>query len=490
MLFLPFAALLGCQPFTALPADEAVETIDDDPVFAGDDDDDDDDDVTSGTTATPLRVHEGNPRYFDDGTGRAVLLVGANNGWELQDHGWSTEYTLDYPAYLDYLESYNLNFIRLWRVESALQSEDDTRLATPMPYRRMGPNFAHDGQLRYDLDQFDPAFFDRLRDRVEQAADRGIYVDLMLFERHSTFNHNGPLFPWRAHPFQRDNNVNGVDSDGNADGEGREYFLMPEQGGSASALAYQEAYIRKVLETVNGLDNVIVEICNECKPEASDWQAHMIAYTRQTMAELGTQYPIGFTGPGTYDNGSFPDFQVQLDSTADFVSPRDNAAYRNNPPANDGAKVIFADSDHIDPFGRDEVWVWKSFLRGLHPQALEAYQGVTEGPGVDPVRDEYVRQNMGYCLVFAQDFNLALATPHGELSSSGYALAQPGEEYVVWVPDGDPVDVDLTAVTGDIEPTWLDIYTGELRPEARVDGGQMSTFYSPFADHSVLLLVR
>jgi pantothenate kinase-related protein Tda10 len=33
-----------------------------------------------------------------------------------------------------------------------------------------------------DIDGFDAAFFDRVRDRVVRAGERGIYVDVMFFE--------------------------------------------------------------------------------------------------------------------------------------------------------------------------------------------------------------------------------------------------------------------------------------------------------------------
>ncbi|MCA9719258.1 MAG: hypothetical protein KC468_31605, partial [Myxococcales bacterium] len=181
----------------------------------------------------PLAVHADNPRYFDDGAGAAIVLVGVNHGWELQDDAWDVDYALDFDAFLDYLEAYQLNFIRLWRVESPKQTADDAQLATPTPYLRTGPGVANDGMPRFDLEQLDPAYFARLHERCAAAAARGIYVDIMLFERHSTFHHNGPAWPWSGHPFHASNNVNGVDADANADGQGREYFLLPEEGGDA-----------------------------------------------------------------------------------------------------------------------------------------------------------------------------------------------------------------------------------------------------------------
>ena len=43
-------------------------------------------------------------------------------------------------------------------------------VATPMPYRRTGPGLALDGQPKFDLDKWDPAYFERVRARVEARA--------------------------------------------------------------------------------------------------------------------------------------------------------------------------------------------------------------------------------------------------------------------------------------------------------------------------------
>ncbi|MCB1121676.1 MAG: hypothetical protein KJT03_09020, partial [Verrucomicrobiae bacterium] len=134
-----------------------------------------------------LFVHKQNPRYFDDGSGKAIALCGVNNGWELQDNGWSTPFVLDWEKYLDYLKSYHHNYIRLWRVESTIGREPTDVLTTPMPYLRTGPGTAHDGEPKFDLDRFNPDYFDRMRERCLDARERGIFVCVMLFEKHSTF---------------------------------------------------------------------------------------------------------------------------------------------------------------------------------------------------------------------------------------------------------------------------------------------------------------
>jgi hypothetical protein len=112
-------------------------------------------------------------------------------------------------------------------------------------------------------------------------------------------------------------------------------------------------------------------------------------------------------------------------------SPRDADAYRTNPPKANGAKIIFADSDHIAPYRRDNVWVWKCFTRGLHPQALEAYDIIAPNPPrIDPTRDKLVRQSLGYCLDYANRMDLVSMSPQNTLASTTYCLANPGSEYL------------------------------------------------------------
>ena len=45
--------------------------------------------------------------------------------------------------------------------------------------------------------------------------------------------------------------------------------------------------------------------------------------------------------------------------------------YSSNPPATDGSKVIISDTNHQDPTGADNAWVWKSFTRGLNTAVID-----------------------------------------------------------------------------------------------------------------------
>jgi hypothetical protein len=169
-----------------------------------------------------------------------------------------------------------------------------------MPYLRTGPGVALDGKQKFDLTQFNQGFYDRMRQRVIQAGDRGIYVSIMLFNGWSTDWKSawggGQNYPFNGNPFNVNNNINNINGDPNGDLQGVEIeeLLIPE------VTAFQEAYIRKVIDTVNDLDNVLFEICNECaspdhwSPGSVDWQYHLIDYihayetTCQNSIRLGS----------------------------------------------------------------------------------------------------------------------------------------------------------------------------------------------------------
>ncbi len=147
----------------------------------------------------PLRVSAKNPRYFCDASGRPILLVGSHTWNSLVDMGRSDPpEAFDFAAYLDFLIRYGHNFIRLWAWDSTTWDtrangrlgKDFIHHAAPLPWLRTGPGEALDGRPKFDLKQFDPAYFERLRTRVNAAGQRGIYVSVMLFEGWGLFHGN------------------------------------------------------------------------------------------------------------------------------------------------------------------------------------------------------------------------------------------------------------------------------------------------------------
>jgi hypothetical protein len=463
----------------------------------------------------PLRLGAADNIYFTDGDGKAVYLTGSHNWNNLQDAeplflnnsdgtkfidpGSAIYPKFDFSDYLRFLVRENHNFTRLWTFEEAAWVPWLVRKQTiqPLPYARTGPGLALDGKPKFDLTRFDQEYFDRLRSRVSGAGDLGIYVSVMLFDGWSIETKGWPPMTkvWRGHPFHRANNINGVDGDPNGDDEGSETHTLLLPG----ITTIQESYVRKAVTTLNDLDNVLWEISNESSGGSRDWQYHMIDFIKYCEASQPKQHPVGMTA--CYPGGSNADL---FNSPADWISPSParGADYCNNPPASTGGKVVISDTDHLPGVERDGAWVWKSFTRGLNPIFMDP---------VNLPQWSSIRVAMGATLAWAERLNLNDMRPRGDLASTGYCLANPGQEYLIYAPLDVPwienrrfirhfkrparnirrfmqsnVTLDLSSHPAKFRVEWFDPCNGEMTTANAVNGGAKLSFTAPFRGAAVL----
>lgn len=443
-----------------------------------------------GATATgPLRPHPQNPRYFADAAGKPVYLTGTHTWNSLVDIGrGDPPERFDFDAYLALLERHHHNFIRLWAWDSTTwDSRANGKLgktfvhnAAPLPWARTGPEFALDGRPRFDLTKFDPAYFERLRARVQAAGRRGIYVSVMLFEGWGLMHGNrrrgtSPSWAWRSHPFHPENNINGINPSRGTDGVTGDVHALKHP----DVNRVQAAYIRHVVDTVNGLDNVLYEVINEGGQK--DWDWWVVQTIRAHEKTKPKQHPIGLTGHGAERIDSL------LASTADWISPGRNDGYGENPPAWDGRKVSLLDTDHIWGVGGNAGWVWRSFVRGHNPIFMDPYEGALLGEPGDR-RWEPVRAAMGDARKLAERIDLARAQPNERLSSTTYCLAVPGREYVVYQPKpNEQFAVELAA--GRYRGEWFDVGKGAWAAAGEIwTAGGRTRFVPPFSGEAVLYL--
>jgi hypothetical protein len=439
----------------------------------------------------PLRVSTVNPRYFADGGGKIVFLTGSHTWSNLQDYTYDklpSPPALDFDAYLAFLQQHHHNFFRLWVWGSSFnpKAKQGTIRYDPMPYQRPGPGLALDGKPRFDLAAFNQAYFDRLRSRVLAARDRGIYASVMLFNGFSIEGKgNVGGDPWQGHPFHPKNNINGIDA-----GSGKAIHTLS----NPAITACQEAYVRKVIDTVNDLDNVLYEISNEDSGGADDttWQVHMIQFIKSYEAGRPKQHPVGMTQQ--YPQGSEA---ALLASPADWISPGTKLWTA------DGRKVVLNDTDHSyfwiglkqDGVAAQRAWVWENFTRGNQCLFMDPYLDPSHDPGrnnpaggrPDPYWDT-LRDALGRTRACAERMNLAAAVPHSELASTGYCLADPDREYLVYLPQGGEVTVDLSAVSGSLRAEWLHPTEGTNVRVEPVAGGGRRTLQSPLPGDAVLYL--
>ena len=452
--------------------------------------------VTSSPTPTitvnpmlasgPLRASTVNPRYFADPTGRVVYLTGSEYWNTIEDNGPSNPPPVfDYSAFLDFLQSHNHNFTRLFMWEQARWSSLSTidHWFSPNLYVRTGPGIGIDSAPKFDLTQINPAYLARVRQRVIDAGARGIYVSVMLFNGWAVeFKAGTGKNPWLSHPFNAANNINNINGDPNSDQSGQEIQTLS----IPVVTALQDTYVRAVIDAVNDLDNVIYEISNETNsnPAADAWQYHMINLIRSYEAGKPKQHPIGMTVP--WPSGSNSEV---LNSTADWVAMNGDL---NNPPAADGSKVSLWDTDHLCGICGDMAWPWRSLTRGHNTLLMDGYNGAPgyTDPAYDPTdpKWEVIRKNMGYARSYALRMDLANARPRSDLASSSFCLAVVGSEYLVFNAEIGNVSVNLSGVSGSRTVEWLNPATGQTTAGGTVTGGGSVSFTPPFSGMAVLYI--
>ena len=100
-----------------------------------------------------LRVLPSNPRYFTDGSGKAVYLTGSHTWSNMRDIGLTDPPPIfDFNGYLDLLQSNGHNFIRLWawdlfKTNSITSIHDEGYYyVIHFPWPRTGPGTTLDGK--------------------------------------------------------------------------------------------------------------------------------------------------------------------------------------------------------------------------------------------------------------------------------------------------------------------------------------------------------
>jgi hypothetical protein len=247
------------------------------------------------------------------------------------------------------------------------------------------------------------------------------------------------------------------------------------------------------------LDNVLYEVVNE--GGGKDWDWWVVDTMHRLESESGKRHPVGLTGAGGER------MEEMMASPAEWVSPF-GRQFLFDPPAWDGKKVSVNDTDHLWGHGGTVSWAWKSFVRGHNTLLMDSWDPIPGSPCPEvnwgprpgyPLRDlnrrddwtwEPVRRAIGFTRSYALRMDLASMTPQNELSSTGYCLANPEREFLVFLPEGDRVELDMTHGQGIFAAEWMRPAEGTIELGGTVAGGKRQTLAVPFSGPAVLYLKR
>jgi hypothetical protein len=242
--------------------------------------------------AQPVSIYAKNPHYLSF-EGKPVLLITS-----AEHYGAVVNGDFDFVHYLDALQSYGLNYTRIYPgylfepmgkfIAGNPLGAKPASLVLPWA-RSNQPGYLLSGN-KFDLDRWNPEYFARLKRFITEAGKRGVVVEVCFF--------NGQYSDtWPLSPLYWENNIQGV---------GRVGFRDTQTLKDAQLVAREADYIRKIVAEVNEFDNVILEVCDEPalftpRDEAGPWVAHMLHVMHDAEDSLPKRHLIGQEVQGGID---------------------------------------------------------------------------------------------------------------------------------------------------------------------------------------------
>ncbi len=202
--------------------------------------------------AVPVHLHRGNQRYLVFREKPTIFVTSAEH------YGAVINLDFDYRKYLAALARDGMNYTRIFtgsyvEIPGSFGIKRNTLAPAPgrflPPWARSGEPGYRGGGNKFDLDRWNPAYFERLRDFLGEASRHGILVEVTFFSSHYREEH------WLHSPFHPDNNVNGATA--------LDDYKKINTLDNGNITARQEAMVRKIVAELNEFDNLIYEFQNE-----------------------------------------------------------------------------------------------------------------------------------------------------------------------------------------------------------------------------------
>lgn len=212
--------------------------------------------------AQPIALHLQNPHYFIY-SGQAMVLIAS-----AEHYGAVLNSDFDFENYLQTMHDEGMNYTRIFtgsyvEIPGSFGIGNNT-LAPAIgsflaPWKRVGEIGLYKGEKKFDLDEWNPDYFERLHNFISKANELDIIVEVTLFC--STYSDES----WKRHPFNPGNNINDIPA-----GLDRKKSNTLANGNLSG---FQQKLVEKLVTELNEYDNVFYEIQNE--PWSDDPQPAM-----------------------------------------------------------------------------------------------------------------------------------------------------------------------------------------------------------------------
>ena len=222
-----------------------------------------------------IEPYTGNPYYWQFENTPIILIGGSGHDSIFQ---WNQS---DLLSHLDTLASVGGNYIR-----NTLNSRSWDTATSSYRYDQYDQPFLEISPGSFDLDQWNDAYWDKLVAFLDATHDRGIIVQLDLWDAAATIENTA----WSVSAWNPDNNINYTYADtqlisGNIYVFDRNFYeAVPTLNNDTVLLAYQQQFVDKVLSITDTYDHILYQIDNESPlphEVGKYWAEYIQAHTAQ-----------------------------------------------------------------------------------------------------------------------------------------------------------------------------------------------------------------
>ena len=447
----------------------------------------------AGDDSGRIQPYPPNPHYWQY-QGRPLLLLGGSDDDNLFQ--WTGQKLTEQ---LDLLVSCGGNYIR-----NTMSSRDEGNL---FPFAKTGD--------RYDLDQWNPAYWERFDDLLRETRRRGIIVQIELFDMHDLIDAD----LWDASPWNPRCNINYTYRNtrlphrpdpvayrgGESVGKPHPFFLsIPAANDDRVLLDYQRRFVDRVLQHTLPHDHVLFCVSNEIHPEyPPQWGLYWAQHLRQKADEAGRRievtemfWPPDMTHKDHLVSLARPEvfsfFEASQNSANSgqkawdqLQSIRERLHARPRPinhtkiyGADTGPDWSGGDREAVDRF-------WRNIIGG---SASSRFHRPPYGLGIGPLAQSQIRAMR----MLTGEMDIFKCAPHNELltgrePNEAYCQAEPGLQYAVYFPDGGAVTLKVPPDRS-LQIRWLDLSRGEWHDPTTAQSAGTLELAAPGKGRQVVLV--
>lgn len=433
--------------------------------------------TTASLAYADLVVHPNNPHYLAevDSQGNVVkpiLIIGGNK--TLSPAADPTRSSGDLVRdRIDAWAADGVNYARVWTVLPWIADNPSIRF----PWARSGTAGARVGGNYFDLNSFDATYWSELTSMIQYAESKGVMVQLQVFDEVG-FESGGDR--WDKHPLNPANHLSlnatsVLPSGTGASGTGTIYDTS-----NTELMNLLQAYVQKMVQSTCGYTNVIYEIANETTANWT-WQKKWIDYIRSYVDN-----PSNSCRSRVISNNPFANQTENLNEanltivnyhnlSPGSVNSQFNSHYSYN-------KALNYDEQFIGTISSGDLIniAWEAVTGGGHFH----WDETNNGPGAE-VASRWLAKFFNTTSV-----NFVAMQPSNNLVDRGYALADAGEEYLIYLPSGGDVQLNLSALAGAASVQWYDPNSGNYASATSTNGGTTVSLSSPYGGSASVLYVK